>query len=845
MLDVLDVPTRQPANPAPLVPWAWSCSAHRPNSVTDPQQLAAADPEWLSSQVPGTVASALNQAGRWSFEEPTDIDAHDWWFRTRFPSPEKTEGHPCQLCFDGLATLAEVWLNGKLLLTTDNMFRAYRLDVSDALQSANELAIRFRSISEELKQKRSRPRWKTNLVAHQQLRWQRTTLQERIPGWSPTAPAIGPWRDVRLETAPILLHDTHLLSQLLGATGVVKISARLVSGRSIETATLRVGEREELLEIRSDADGLLMHGEIQIENPPLWWPHTHGQANLLKCEVIIHSSGEEYHFPCPDVGFRQLEVNPDGPFGIRLNGEPIYCRGACWTVSDLLTLTGGEESLAHDLKLARDAGVNMLRVGGTMTYESDRFYQLCNQLGILVWQDFMFANMDYPVDDAEFRSNIAAEATQQLRRLSAHPCVAVYCGNSEIEQQAAMLGMPRDLWRNGWFGEELPGLCAENHPGTTYVPSTPSGGVLPFHTGSGVTHYYGVGAYLRSPAELRQADVKFTPECLGFANIPEPSTVDQITGGALPVIHDPTWKRRVPRDTGAGWDFEDVRDHYLHEIYGVDPLQLRSWDMTRYLELSRTVPGEMMARTFSEWRSGHSHNQGGLVWFYKDLWPAAGWGIVDSNGIPKAAYYYLKRMWQNRQLTLTDEGLNGLHLHLINETSEPCVGFVEVMLLKEPNVVVTRREVPVALSGRSRTTISADEILGGFYDVSYAYRFGPPHHDVAVATWYDSDRKIVGEAMHFIRRRDPVRSAIALEGTAENIGETRYRVTLHADCFVQGVRVQAKGFLPDDNYFHVLPNREKTVTFRSPKASAPSFKVDVEALNLGLPIRILAPQKSE
>ena len=145
MLDVLDVPTRQPANPAPLVPWAWSCSAHRPNSVTDPQQLAAADPEWLSSQVPGTVASALNQAGRWSFEEPTDIDAHDWWFRTRFPSPEKTEGHPCQLCFDGLATLAEVWLNGKLLLTTDNMFRAYRLDVSDALQSANELAIRFRS----------------------------------------------------------------------------------------------------------------------------------------------------------------------------------------------------------------------------------------------------------------------------------------------------------------------------------------------------------------------------------------------------------------------------------------------------------------------------------------------------------------------------------------------------------------------------------------------------------------------------------------------------------------------------------------------------------------------------
>ncbi|MDB5335343.1 MAG: hypothetical protein JWN70_962 [Planctomycetaceae bacterium] len=839
MPDVLDVPVNQTAK-APFTWGPWSCAAHRPNEITHPEQLVEAPAEWLSAPVPGTVASALNAAGRWSFEDPTEIDSRDWWYRTTFHSPDRTNGQPCQLCFDGLAAVAEVWLNGKLLLTTDNMFRAYRVDVSDALETENELVIRFRSVTEELKQKRSRPRWKTNLVAHQQLRWHRTTLQGRIPGWSPTAPAIGPWRDIRLECAPVTLHDLHLRSAVAGTTGIVTIKARLTCTGSPDTVSLRVGEQQTLLDIQTDAQGVFVCGELQMENPPLWWPHTHGRPELLKCEVIVHSNHEECRLPCPDVGFCQLEVNSDGPFGLRVNGESIYCRGACWTVSDLLTLTGSEESLVHDLRLARDAGVNMLRVGGTMVYESDRFYQLCDELGILVWQDFMFANMDYPVDDADFKQNVTTEATQQLQRLAAHPCVAVYCGNSEIEQQAAMLGMPRDLWRNHWFGDDLPALCAANHPGTAYVPSTPSGGILPFHANTGVTHYYGVGAYLRSPAELRQVDVKFTPECLGFANIPDPQTVDQITGGALPVIHDPKWKRRVPRDTGAGWDFEDVRDHYLRELYGVDPVQLRSWDMPRYMELSRTVPGEMMARTFAEWRSSHSHNQGGLVWFFKDIWPAAGWGVVNSSGTPKSAYYYLKRAWQSRQLTLTDEGLNGLHLHLINETAESCAGSVEVVLLKEPNVVVARQEVAVELAGRSRKLLSADEVLGGFYDVTYAYRFGPPHHDVVVVTWYDADRQVVSEACHFIRRRDPVPAAIVLEGSAEKISETEYRVNLCSDSFVHGVRLTAKGFLPDDNYFHLSPQRAKTIIFRSRKAVPSSFKVDVEALNLGLPIRILA-----
>lgn len=814
-------------------PSSWECCAQPAGAVSDSRALGSCRSSWIPAAVPGTVASILSANGKWSFEEPTPIDSTDWWFRTSFHVQPKAGQHAAQLCFDGLAGLAEVWLNDELILQTDNMFRGYCVDVSAHVRLDNELTICFRSVTEDLKRKRARPRWKTNLVNNQQLRWHRQTLQGRIPGWSPPAPAIGPWRNIRLETGPFTPHGLRFKTRLQGSTGIVSCDGRLQCSRPIQRASLKVGAHVEALNLKHDVDGYSLCGEVHIAHARPWWPHTHGQPALYDCELLLESDGESYQVASSRVGFRQLEVVSGDGFQVNVNQRPIYCRGACWTVSDFLTLTGTDEQLRHDLTMARDAGVNMLRVGGTMVYESDTFYRLCDELGIMVWQDFMFANMDYPVDDDVFLHNVSAEVTEQLCRLASHPCVAVYCGNSEVEQQAAMLGMPREAWTNAWFREQLPSLCQQFHPGAAYVPSTPTGGVLPFHPNVGLTHYYGVGAYLRPVTDVRRSDVKFTPECLGFANIPDASLIDEITHGAHVVTHDPRWKQRVPRDTGAGWDFEDVRDHYLRELFQVDPVQLRSCDMPRYLQLSRLVPGEMMQRVFSEWRSTHGNNQGGLVWFYKDLWPASGWGIVDSTGTPKAAYYYLKRVWNDRQLVLTDEGLNGLQLHLINETTEASNGTVEVTLLKDSSITVARQELAIRLNGDSRRMVSADEVLGGFYDVSYAYRFGPPQHDTVIATWFDQDRNVIGEAHHFVRRVAPVLDrSISVDLSASPLGHQEYRVVIKADRLLQGVFVSAKGYLPDDNYFHLSPNRTKVITFKPRSQQPPAFKATIEALNL-------------
>ena len=209
----------------------------------------------------------------------------------------------------------------------------------------------------------------------------------------------------------------------------------------------------------------------------------------------------------------------------------------------------------------RDAGMNMVRIGGTMVYEADDFYALCDELGLLVWQDAMLANFDYPATEA-FRASLAAEVTQFLDRTQANPSLAVLCGGSEVLQQAAMFGLPADKVDATLYTEFIPAIVQRHAPGCrSMCPTRLRAADWPFQPDAGVTHYYGVGAYLRPLDDARRADVRFASECLALANVPDARKPTERLDVAT--VTDPRWKRAVPRDPGAGWDFDDVRDHYL------------------------------------------------------------------------------------------------------------------------------------------------------------------------------------------------------------------------------------------------------------------------------------------
>ncbi|MGI9146867.1 MAG: glycoside hydrolase family 2 protein [Chloroflexota bacterium] len=791
----------------------WEFAASQAGAPFNPARLT-----WRPAEVPGTVASSLRALGEWSFQTPRAFDSEDWWYRCHFHPPLPAPDSRTFLQFDGLATLAEVWLNDQPLLRSTDMFLSHEKDVGTLLCADNELLIRFASLDAELQRKRPRPRWKTRLVEKQQLRWIRTSLIGRMPGWSPPVAPVGPWRDVSLEERRVAdVKVTTLVSSVEGTCGRVRVAARVVpyDGQLPPRAELTVGDRcVELHCSTKDGGAFELTGELRLDPVDCWWPHTHGKQPLYPARLSVGIGKELLSVDLGKLGFRTLEVDAsDGGFGLRVNGVPIFARGACWTTTDVVTLDGNVADYGAALADARAAGMNLLRIGGTHFYEADAFYAQCDELGILVWQDFMFANMDFPADDPHFLAEVRVEATQILQRLSHRPSLAVLCGGSEVEQQSAMLGVPRSHWSSSLFSDVLPAVCRALAPQVPYLPSSPSGGALPFHVDQGVAHYYGVGAYLRPVEDVRRAKVRFASECLAFANIPEDSTLERVVPGGEAIFHHPAWKQRVPRDSGSSWDFEDVRDHYLKTLFGTDPRYLRMHDPPRYLALSRVVPGELMTSTFAEWRSAGSSCRGGLVWFYRDHWPGAGFGVVDSEGVPKPAYYYLKRALAPVTAFFTDEGLNGLWIHAINERDCPLQAELAFSAWKDGDVQVLARTATVTVPARDQLRIAVDGLLEHFADTTYAYRFGPPGHQIAVVEMSDRDSgERLSSAFHFpCGLALPVEPDLGLEGSLHEDGAGNVFALLRARRFAQSVSLDVPGYRCNDNYFHLRPGAEVCV----------------------------------
>jgi len=311
-------------------------------------------------------------------------------------------------------------------------------------------------------------------------------------------------------------------------------------------------------------------------------------------------------------------------------------------------------------------------------------------------------------------------------------------------------------------------------------------------------------------------------------------------GGASIRCHHPAWKARTPRDLGAGWDFDDVRDHYLTRLFGVNPLELRYGDHDRYIALSRVVSGEVMASTFAEWRRQRSTCRGALVWFWRDLWCGAGWGVVDSLGTPKAAYHHLRRVCQPIAISISDEGNNGLYVHVTNEPATPLAATLELKLYRNGETNVGSATRALTVGGRETVEIPAATLFEGFLDLSYAYRFGPAPFDVAVASLLAADGLMLAQTFHFIGGLNVTRELdVGLSATATAHGETTFEVRIASRRFAQSLWIEAEGFTADEAYFHLAPGSERTVLLRRiPNEPARPLRGRVHALNAHTPAKI-------
>ena len=470
------------------------------------------------------------------------------------------------------------------------------------------------------------------------------------------------------------------------------------------------------------------------------------------------------------TGFRTVEAEPSERFGVRINGEPLFWRGAS-------LLPGRVEpdmprpELEHTLRLARDAGMNMIRLPGIASYGSETLFDLCDELGIAVWQDFPFANMDYPIDDEAFEAAVREEISQFLAAAERHPSLSVLCGGSEVEQQVAMLGLDPELGRGRLFTEVIPTLIREHELDVPYVTSTPTGGDLPFRPNTGVAHYFGVGAYRRPLHDARRAEIGFAAECLAFANVPDDELLDGLApDGAARLVHHPAWKTGVPRDVGTGWDFDDVRDHYLREVFGVDPVETRWADPDRYLDLSRAVTGEVMAEVFGDWRRARSGTHGALVWWLNDILPGAGWGVLDSTGRPKAAYWYLRRALAPTAVWMTDEGQQRrLRSRRERRPERPSRKTGDRHVSATVNCVWTRAR-PRSNCPRTRTSSCRPRgSSDGSWTSATPTDSGRPGHDLVTASLLTVDGELLSRAVLFPQGRPVARERIQLLGLTATV----------------------------------------------------------------------------
>ncbi|MFQ5690404.1 MAG: glycoside hydrolase family 2 protein [Gemmatimonadota bacterium] len=661
-----------------------SAAPARPDSI---DLQAAALTEWMPATVPGSVHTDLLADHRipdpyWRDEEARLqwIEDEDWEYRATFRvDSEILARDRVELVFDGLDTYAEVSLNGAPVLRADNMFRRWEVEVKGRLRpDSNELRVRFRSpVRAALPALRALP---YRLPAGNDRGDPPTRLFTRKAAyqygwdWGPRFVTSGIWRPVGLRAwsgariRDVQLVQHALTDSLATLSAVVEILADSAAVAGAAAAASRPGPgpadggRPARLRV-SSPDGSFRSASVparlvpglnrvrvdfRIERPRRWWPNGLGEAHLYPVRVDLEEDGEARDRAVTSFGLRTLEVvtrsdSIGESFFVRVNGVPAFMKGANWIPPDHFPSRVGKRRYRERLLAAAQAHMNMLRVWGGGIYEDDRFYELADSLGILIWQDFAFANAMYPADSA-FLANVRAEAADNVRRLRNHPSLALWCGNNEIDEGWKNWGWPRELgWspeqaariRAGYerlFRELLPSVVAELDPGRFYWPSSPSiGWGHPESLARGDAHYWGVWWGGEPFEAFREKLPRFMSE-FGFQAYPTLRTIRGFTAPGDRSLAAPVMRAHQKHPSG-----NEIIRRYMARWYP------KPRDFEAFVYLSQLLQAEGMKVALEAHRRARPRTMGSLYWQLDDSWPGVSWSSVDHEGRWKALHYYARR----------------------------------------------------------------------------------------------------------------------------------------------------------------------------------------------------------
>ena len=789
---------------------------------------------WYPATVPGVVHTdlmdnkiiedpffRLNERGmQW-------IDKEDWIYQTTFQlTPEMMGRENIDLIFKGLDTYADVYLNEKKILEANNMFREWKTSIKPDLKPGeNVLKIYFHSpINVDI------PKWDALPYQYEAGNDQsenggvfnkKVSVFARKAGyhygwdWGPRLVTSGIWRPVYVEAwdnariNDVFIRQPEVSKSRASLIGEVEILA----DKEIDQANVTITEA---------ASGRVLAGQtvslqkginkislpFSIKSPKLWWSNGLGEPHLYSFRTDLTVNNQTSDAWTEEVGLRSLKIinrpDKDGKtFYVELNGIPVFAKGANYIPQDnfLPRVTPGQyEKTILD---AANANMNMLRIWGGGTYESDLFYQLCDRYGILVWQDFMFACSLYPAE-GELLENIRQEAIDNVKRLRNHACIALWCGNNECNDAWFNWGWQKrykaqnpeyeqKIWKqfNDQYNVTLPQVVEEYAPESFYWPSSP---FARYDGGSddrnGDRHYWEVW-HGKKPIEMYNKErSRFFSE-YGFQSFPEFESV----------------KRYAPRQ--EDWDIysEVMMSHQrggMHANELIETYLLNEYRKPRnfeaFLYMNHVLQGDAIKTAIEAHRRDMPYCMGTLFWQHNDCWPVASWASRDYYGRWKAQHYFARKAYRDILVSPIADEDGQLKVQIVSDRHKACNGRLEVKVMKLTGEVLNsyKRNVIVdANSSKALFSVPLDEALKGVRK-----------EDVFIHAVLLTDKGNSNYTNnYFLVKQKEVNYPKAQLATSVQPIEGGFEVTLSSDNFARAVFIATGDANSSfsDNYFDILP----------------------------------------
>ncbi|MCX7048871.1 MAG: glycoside hydrolase family 2 protein [Candidatus Sumerlaeota bacterium] len=809
---------------------------------------AIAEDQWLTGTVPGCVHTDLLALGQ--IPDPFIgvnelkvqwIEDQDWIYRKTFDvSDGLLACKEIDLVCEGLDTLTQITLNGQPVGATNNMFRRWVYNVTKALRKgSNTLEIRFNSPLKFIRALQERAGG--NLLPAFNDAIGGSSYIRKAPyhfgwDWGPRLVTCGIWKPIRLVAASSPWIENVWTVQRHTKEGIdldvtVELRSPAATSGSLQCAVAGAGVQKAI----AIPAGVSRHTAVcHVQNPKLWWPSGQGEQNLYDLSVTVAPIDASPLIVSKRIGFRniQLQTQPDldgVSFMFTVNGRPVFCKGANWIPCDSFVTRVDKECYRRLLTDAVACNMNMIRVWGGGIYENDAFYDLCDELGLMVWQDFMFSCALYPGSQT-FADNVRAEAEDNLKRLMSHPSIALWCGNNEIEmmyqsyfrEELSLLTSYRKL-----FDETLPEVCKQLDPSRPYWPSSPHSiqAADANETNDADCHIWTVWHGMRPLEQYRTYAARFVSE-FGFQSFPPMKTIRAYSNGDILNMTAPAIEHHQKNNFG------NIRIYFqMCERFFIPN------GFSNFVILSQMQQAYAMQMAVEHWRRTAPTCMGTLYWQLNDCWPVTSWSSIDYYGRWKALQYAARRFYEPfhvcaiPQEAKTEDTATST---VIRPRKKPKPGDapeiqpVEIWLIADIPLPETAR------IGWRLLSFTGEEITSGSASIATSPTVGilaltlPPEklfkgaqtpNNCYLSITAQSGKFVSRNTHHFLPfKNSPLPYPQLKVDTQETTGGINVRIS--TDVFAKWVWLEAQGEKQEgrfsDNFFDLDPGETRTIFYPAP-----------------------------